>query len=83
MKLRLLPIVAALVAAPFAAYGQAPCQMPIQSYLTAVDGTPRDTPIDIEVTFFDGPGGGAAAIDCRTFDDVPVDDGWVNLSLES
>ena len=83
MKARALPIVVALATVPVAAHAQAPCQMPIQSYLTAVDGTPRDTPIDIEVTFFDGPDGGAAAIDCRTFSDVPVEDGWVNLSLES
>ena len=83
MKLRVLPLLVALASAPVAAYAQAPCQMPIQSYLTAVDGTPRDTPIDIEVTFFDGPGGDAAAIDCRTFSDVEVDEGWVNLSLDS
>ena len=83
MRLRILPVLAALSLAPVAAVAQAPCQMPIQSFLTAVDGTPRDTPIDIEITFFDGPGGDAAAIDCRTFTDVEVDDGWVNLSLDS
>ena len=84
MKLRiLLPIAFAVTAVPLAGSAQAPCSIPFQSYLTEVDGTARDTPIDIEVTFYDGLAGGAAAIDCRVFSDVPVDDGWLNLTIDA
>ena len=84
MKLRiLLPIVLAAVTIPVAGFAQAPCVIPFQSYVTDTDGVPRDAPIDIQVTFYDGSGGGAAAIDCRAFTDVEVDDGWLNLSIDA
>ena len=84
MKLRfLLPFALAVTAIPVAGFSQAPCAIPFQSYLTDVDGTARDTPIDIQVTFYDGVSGGAAAIDCRVFSDVSVDEGWLNLTIDA
>ena len=84
MKLRiLLPIALAVAAVPVLGAAQAPCVIPFQSYVTDTEGVPRDTPIDIQVTFYDGAAGGAAAIDCRAFSDVPVDDGWLNLSIDA
>ena len=84
MKLRiLLPIALAVTAIPVAGFGQAPCVIPFQSYVTDTDGVPRDAPIDIQVTFYDGSDGGAAAIDCRSFSGVEVDDGWLNLSIDA
>lgn len=84
MNLRiLLPVALAVTAIPVAGFSQAPCSIPFQSYLTDVDGVARDTPIDIQVTFYDGAAGSAAAIDCRVFSDVPVDDGWLNLTIDA
>ena len=84
MRLRLLLSAAVtMLTIPVVAQAQAPCSIPIQSYLTGVDGTPRTTPIDIEVTFYDGPAGGAAPIDCRTYESVTVTEGWVNLTLDA
>ena len=84
MNLRvLLPSMLVLVAIPVTGSAQAPCTIPFQTYLTDVDGTARDTPIDIQVTFYDGAAGGAAAIDCRVFSGVPVDEGWLTVPIDA
>ena len=84
MNLRiLLPLALAFTAIPVAGFSQAPCSIPFQSYLTDVAGVPVDAPIDIQVTFYDGASGGAAAIDCRSYSDVPVDDGWLTLTIDA
>lgn len=84
MNLR-TPFIAGLVAAvlPAAAWAQAPCAIPFQSYLVDEDGTPSDTPIDVEVTFYDGADAGAAPIDCRVFTSAAVNNGWLNLSIDA
>lgn len=78
-------LIAGLAAAvlPAAAWAQAPCAIPFQSYLVDEDGTPSNSPIDIEVIFYDGADAGAAGIDCRVFNAVAVNNGWLNLSIDA
>ena len=66
-----------------AAWTQAPCAIPFQSYLVDEDGSPSDTPIDVEITFYDGADPGAAPIDCRVFTSAAVNNGWLNLSIDA
>ena len=84
MNLRTTLIVGLAAAVlPAAAWAQAPCAIPFQSYLVDEDGTPSNSPIDIEVIFYDGADAGAAGIDCRVFNAVAVNNGWLNLSIDA
>lgn len=74
---------AAALLLPVGAAAQAPCAIPLQSYLAGLDGAPLPGPVDVEVRFYDGPDAGAAAIDCRSFPAVALDAGWLNVALDA
>ena len=72
-----------LLATPQLGRAQAPCSIPLQSYLAGLDGTPLEGPVDVELRFYDGAGPDAVAMDCRTFAAQPLDAGWLSLALDA
>ena len=65
------------------ASAQAVCAIPIETRITDLTGAEVEGPLDVEITFFDGPEESAVAVDCRAFSSVPLRDGWLRLSVDA
>ncbi|MCB9532089.1 MAG: hypothetical protein H6700_10020 [Myxococcales bacterium] len=74
---------AALAAATPSASAQSACALPFETYLTDLSGAPFSGSVDLEITFWDGAGFDAAAIDCRTVAGATAADGWLRVTLDA
>lgn len=73
--------VGVLLAADDAA-AQATCDLPLAAYLTDAAGVPLTGTVDLLLTFYDGAGGDAVAVDCREVA-ASVEDGWLRTTLDA
>ena len=71
----------ALLASP--ANAQTLCSLPVSAYLSDADGAALDGALDIELRFFLDAGEGAPPAECRSFDAVPVDAGWLRVDVDA
>ncbi len=84
--LNLLVLVSAAATASLAggvAHAQAPCEVPIEAYLTDETGAGIDGDVDLEFRFYAEEGSGAAAIDCRVYESVTAEDGWFRVEIDT
>lgn len=71
-----------LVLASALSHAQATCELPLSAYLTDGAGTALAGAVDLTLTFYDGAGGDAVAMDCREVS-VVAEDGWIRTSLDA
>lgn len=72
-----------LVASAPTAEAQPTCSLPVSAYLTDDAGAPLDGALTLELEFFLEADPGAPPAECRTFDRVPVMDGWVRIDVDA
>lgn len=69
------------VMASASASAQSTCQVPFEAYLADSDGVPVDDTLDVTLRFYSAATGGEA-IDCRSFPDTTIRQGWVRVTLD-
>lgn len=58
------------------------CDLPVSAYLTGSDAAPLDGRLDVELRFYLGEDD-ALPVECRSFIDVNVENGWLRLTVDA
>ena len=61
---------------------QSSCEIAFEAYLTDPEGIPADGPLDVELSFYTEDTDEGEPLDCRFFEDVVIDDGWIRVVLD-
>ena len=76
-----LPVLSLAFGSPLLA--QPTCELPIAGYLTDDAGAALAGTIDVELRFYADPAPDAPPVECRSFDEVEIDRGWMRLSVDA
>lgn len=68
---------------PAVASAQPTCALPVTAYLTDADGTRLDGAVDVELRFYVDGDPLALPVECRSYSEVPVDDGWMRVTVDA
>jgi hypothetical protein len=70
------------LAMPLDLEAQPTCELPISAYVTDAADAALSGELDVELRFYADPDPGAEPAECRSFDAVTVDRGWLRVAVD-